>query len=253
MSCHLVCFLLETDDGLVIATSLDWPRDAWMLLLQSVLVGKAREVYSGMSIEQSTQYNHVKLLFLKLTNWCLKSTDKTSGTIRKERNKHILNLPERRRHCSTGGALLEKWQENSKNLQLVLVEEFKACVPVNIKTYIDEQKATTLQQAAVLADDYSLMHRGAFHSPDVGAGSFVGGKDKSSTSLNPPQPNSGNHRNQTDQRAPGRSRSVVCNYCHRRGHVMAECWSLQKKKTDALVHTVEQPDLVSSQVAKERQ
>ena len=28
---------------------------------------------------------------------------------------------------------------------------------------------------------------------------------------------------------------------------MAECWSLQKKKTDALVHTVEQPDLVSSQ------
>ena len=28
---------------------------------------------------------------------------------------------------------------------------------------------------------------------------------------------------------------------------MAECWSLQKKKTDALVHTVEQPDLVNSQ------
>ena len=89
--------------------------------------------------------------------------------------------------------------EFGKLRQLVLVEEFKACVPVNIKTYIDEQKATTLQQATVLADDYSLTHRGAFHSPDVGVGSSAGGKDKPSTSRNPPQPNFGNYRNQMDQ------------------------------------------------------
>ena len=75
--------------------------------------------------------------------------------------------------------------EFRKLRQLVLVEEFKACVPVDIKTYIDEQKATTLQQAAVLADDYLLTHRGAFHSPGGGIGSFAGGKDKSSISLNP--------------------------------------------------------------------
>ena len=48
-----------------IATSLEWPQDAWMLLLQSVLIGKAREVYSGMSIEQGSQYNHVKTAILK--------------------------------------------------------------------------------------------------------------------------------------------------------------------------------------------
>ena len=47
------------------ATSLEWPQDAWMLLLQSVLVGKAWEVYSAMSIEQSLQYNHVKTAILK--------------------------------------------------------------------------------------------------------------------------------------------------------------------------------------------
>ena len=33
-----------------IATSLEWPCDVWMLLLQSVLVGKAHEVYSAMPI-----------------------------------------------------------------------------------------------------------------------------------------------------------------------------------------------------------
>ena len=31
-----------------IAMSLGWPREVWMLLLQSVLVGKAREIYSAM-------------------------------------------------------------------------------------------------------------------------------------------------------------------------------------------------------------
>ena len=37
----------------------------WILLLQSMLVGKIREVYSAMSIEQSLQYDHVKKAGLK--------------------------------------------------------------------------------------------------------------------------------------------------------------------------------------------
>ena len=48
-----------------VATSLVWPKDVWMLLLQSVLVGKARDVYSTMSVEQSSQYDHVKRAVLK--------------------------------------------------------------------------------------------------------------------------------------------------------------------------------------------
>ena len=34
-----------------VATCLMWLKDVWMVLLQSVLVGKAREVYSAMSVE----------------------------------------------------------------------------------------------------------------------------------------------------------------------------------------------------------
>ena len=36
-----------------------------MLLLQSVLVGKAREVYSAISVEQSSQYDNAKQVVLK--------------------------------------------------------------------------------------------------------------------------------------------------------------------------------------------
>ena len=48
-----------------VATSLEWPKDVWTLLLQSILVGKARKVYSSMSVEQSGWYELVKSIILK--------------------------------------------------------------------------------------------------------------------------------------------------------------------------------------------
>jgi len=46
-----------------VAANLHWPMEARPMLLQSVLVGKAREVYSSM--EQSTDYELVKWEILK--------------------------------------------------------------------------------------------------------------------------------------------------------------------------------------------
>ena len=47
-----------------VATSLEWPRDIWTLLLQSVLVGKAREIYAALSLDQSSEYDTVKTAIL---------------------------------------------------------------------------------------------------------------------------------------------------------------------------------------------
>ena len=47
------------------ADSLNWPKDSWVLLLQSVLVGKAQEIYRSLSVEQSSNYEHVKEAILK--------------------------------------------------------------------------------------------------------------------------------------------------------------------------------------------
>jgi len=48
-----------------VASNLKWPEDNWVLLLQSSLVGKAREVYSALSVEESAQYSVVKSAILK--------------------------------------------------------------------------------------------------------------------------------------------------------------------------------------------
>lgn len=48
-----------------VAWTLKWPEEEWTLLLQSSLVGKAREVYSPLSIDDSSQYYVVKSAILK--------------------------------------------------------------------------------------------------------------------------------------------------------------------------------------------
>ena len=49
-----------------VADSLNWPKDSWVLLLLSVLVGKAQEIYGSLSVEQlRSDHEHVKEAIIK--------------------------------------------------------------------------------------------------------------------------------------------------------------------------------------------
>ncbi len=48
-----------------VLTTSKWPKNVWTLLLQSVLMGKAQEAYSALSLERSTGYDAVKATILK--------------------------------------------------------------------------------------------------------------------------------------------------------------------------------------------
>ncbi len=45
---------------------------------------------------------------------------------------------------------------------LVTLEQLKNCVPDSIATYINERKVKTPPEAAVLADEYILIHKNTF-------------------------------------------------------------------------------------------
>ena len=52
-----------------VAKSLKWPREYWAMLLQSVLLGKAREIYTQLTVESKLQVmTLLKSLFLRGTN-----------------------------------------------------------------------------------------------------------------------------------------------------------------------------------------
>ena len=48
-----------------LATNLNWPKDYWTILLQKAFVGKAREIFAQLSVEQSQKYEYVKDVVLR--------------------------------------------------------------------------------------------------------------------------------------------------------------------------------------------
>ena len=66
---------------------------------------------------------------------------------------------------------------------MILVKEFKNCLPDNIKMYIEERKADNLQLAATVVDDYSLTHQSFFVTPSNLRGSTT--QDDQSNRSNP--------------------------------------------------------------------
>jgi len=73
-----------------ISCSLKWPKDSCTLLLQSTLVGKAREAYTALMIEESSQYNAVLKAY---------ELDHTGKDFVREVIKTLLSSHEKKRGC----------------------------------------------------------------------------------------------------------------------------------------------------------
>ena len=119
----------------------------------------------------------------------------------------------------------------NKLKKLILLEEFKSCVPVKVKTYLEEQKVDELQRATILADDYKLTHQSM--SSNVEMKSVTTSKPKGTVSV-PPQAVDKASTQSRHQDQLGRNRMTlrsgpVCAYCKCQGHLLSECRALDKK------------------------
>lgn len=66
--------------------------------------------------------------------------------------------------------LFEKWCLSNQvttfeQLQKLILLEFKSSVPENMVIHLNEQKGTSIVDAAVLADEFVLMHQNVFFTP----------------------------------------------------------------------------------------
>ena len=91
-----------------VAENLNWPKEHWTLLLQSVLIGKAREIYTQLGVEQSHHYEIVKNLFSKVMSWSQKHIDKNLEIVKKILTRLMLNLLEAKNSYLIDGAVLRK-------------------------------------------------------------------------------------------------------------------------------------------------
>ena len=148
-----------------VAENLKWPKEHWTLLLQSVVIGKAREIYTQLSLEQSSDYDKVKEVILKAYELVPEAYRQKFRNCRKENDQTHVEF------ARTKEQSFDRWcsskkigSDYPKLRQLMLVEEFKRCINSDVKSFLDEKEVETLEKAARLADDYTLTHKVSFVS-----------------------------------------------------------------------------------------
>ena len=227
-----------------VANSMKWPKESWSVLLQSVLKGKAQDVYSALSVEQSLDYEKVKRVILKayeLVPEAYRQKFRQYGKLDSQtyvefaRNKEVLLD----RWCSAK----EVNEDFDKFKQIILTEEFKRHLPLDLKTHLDEQRVNELHEVAIIADDYALTHK--ISSRRMGSQFYDKRKQQAQVVQTKAQTNPGSENTNPSssgqassikkETSAGASRGfstgskIQCGYCKKLGHTISECWTLQRK------------------------
>lgn len=105
--------------------------------------------------------------------------------------------------------------------ELILLEGLKNCVPERTVVYLNEQKVTTLQQAATLADEFILTRRNVFPKREPH-------HHDHQQEVSDSQPATGN--------APRSSATAgrQCFYCRKTGHLIADCAAWNRKQQGSI-------------------
>ena len=123
-----------------VAENLNLPKEHWTLILQSVLIGKAREIYTQLGVEQSHHYETVKELILKGYELVPEAYRQKFRNCKKNSNQTHVEFARNKEQLFDRWCCSKKINQNYDKLrQLVLVEEFKRCIQSDVKTFLDEK------------------------------------------------------------------------------------------------------------------
>lgn len=195
----------------------------WALLLQCSLTGKAQEICASLPIEQSLDYDIVKAAVLRAYELVPEAyRQKFCAHVKTAKQTHVEFAREKR-------ALFEKWCFSSKTTtldqlqELLLLEDFKGCLPESVVVHLNEQKVTSLLDAAVLADEFILTHRKVFPSLRPSNTKFFHPNTVTRDSTRVFSGASGDPAYSDNRSAPGGRGRRVCFYCLESDHLIADC------------------------------
>uniref|UniRef100_A0A8C2FDI9 SCAN box domain-containing protein n=1 Tax=Cyprinus carpio TaxID=7962 RepID=A0A8C2FDI9_CYPCA len=223
-----------------VAANLKWPKEMWALLLQCSLVGKAQEVSSALPIEQSLDYDIVKSAVLRTYELVPEAYRQKFRNLSKTVNQTFVEFAREKKNHFEKWCLSSKVNSFEQLQELLLLEDFKRCIPEKIVVHLNEKRVVSLQDAAVICDEFVLTHKQVFSSPRPTRNlSF---RDESRERGMPKTPHS--YRNDMPV-ASGRSPVAklngdgrVCFYCLDPSHLISECKAWKQKNSAAKTKSI---------------
>ncbi|VDI13139.1 Hypothetical predicted protein [Mytilus galloprovincialis] len=132
-----------------IAHNLNWPKPYWTTMLQSVFEGKAAEIYSALPSEKSSDYDTVKQEVLKAYELVPEAYRQKFRSYKKFDSQTYVEFAREKEDLFDKWLTSKKTDNNFDNLrQLMLLEEFKQCVHLDLKTHLDDKTVGTIHDAA---------------------------------------------------------------------------------------------------------
>ena len=216
-----------------VASQLEWPTTYWAIMLQAVLTGKAQVAYSSLSAEDSASYDKVKQAILKAYELVPEAYCQKFRDLRKGQGQTYMEFAKQKERLFEDWYKAKKVTDFSELRELMLIEEFKNCLPKEIKTHLEEMQVESLDNAAKLSDEYILTHK------DFGKGDFR---------KSHPQQKKVNEKGENSNTDSDNKRDLTCFHCGKKGHIKAKCFKLKNNssvKNTMLVSTCDR--VVSAQ------
>ena len=214
-----------------VAVSLNWPREKWSHLLQSQLKGKARDAYSALSVEEAGQYDTVKDAVLHAYELVPEAYRQQFRKSRKDESQTHLEFARRKEQ------LFDRWSSSlhvksfADLREIILLEEFKRSVHIDVRLHLEAQRIGTLSEAARVADDFVLTHRTT---------NKVSSETKKTGKWNKDKKNGSAHAKDEvksqSKEEQGKASEKKCFACNKVGHFKAKCPTLKAKPSEASAH-----------------
>ena len=216
-----------------IAHDVGWEVEHWGFLVQGRLTGKAQRIYAALSDTEARDYEVLKKAVLRAYELVPEAyRQRFRNWRRSNAQSHVEFAKDQEVH-------FDKWcraqeAETFEELrELVLLEQFKNCVSVEIRTFLDERNPQSFAEAARVADQYELTHKLSSETPNnKGVPKVVfreamerkpgeqWGKEMSS------------RETQESSDLPRLAGTTNCAYCGKKGHYKRNCWALHGRPNE---------------------
>ena len=132
-----------------------WPKGVWVTQVAGLLTSKAMTVYAALTPEYVVIYEKVKEAILRR----YKINKETYH--QRFRQDHKNGEESYREYADRLGDHFVRWTASQSIVlkELIMLEQFLAWVPEDLRIWHCERKPTSLHQAATLADDHALARK----------------------------------------------------------------------------------------------
>ena len=185
---------------------------------------------SALSMDQAKQYDVVKDSILHAYELVPEAYRQKFRNARRLEQRTFVEFAFEKERLIDRWCTAQNVQTREDLRQLVLLEDFKNCLPESVAVYLNEQEVQKLDEATVLADKFVLTHK------CVPSSGWVSHQNKTRhPPKSQPQSGGGNDASRLSppvslRRPPTNNTEVTCNYCKKIGHLKYDCVELCKKK-----------------------